>query len=44
MARRTLKLRALEGLELSDSKGEQQRLGDFWAEQPVVLVFARHFG
>jgi hypothetical protein len=24
--------------------GQPRRLGDFWAERPVILVFLRHFG
>ena len=35
---------ALAAVELSDSTGSTRRLGDFWAERPVVLVFLRHFG
>jgi hypothetical protein len=35
---------ALAAIELRDSTGELRRLGDFWAERPVVLVFLRHFG
>jgi hypothetical protein len=34
----------LSTLELPDWKGEPQRLGAFWRERPVVLVFIRHFG
>jgi hypothetical protein len=34
----------LSNLVLSDSAGAPRRLGDFWAERPVVLVFLRHFG
>jgi hypothetical protein len=34
----------LADLELLDSTGTPQRLGDFWAERPVILVFLRHFG
>jgi hypothetical protein len=37
-------LEAISAIELPDSTGANQRLGDFWAERPVVLVFARHFG
>lgn len=29
---------------LEDVEGNEHRLGDLWAEQPVVLVFLRHFG
>jgi hypothetical protein len=34
----------LADLELLDSTGTPRRLGDFWAERPVILVFLRHFG
>ncbi len=34
----------LAGIELDDWSGEQQRLGAYWQERPVVLVFIRHFG
>jgi hypothetical protein len=34
----------LEALELLDATGTPRRLGDFWAERPVILVFLRHFG
>ena len=34
----------LAGLELPDSQGRRTRLGTLWQEQPVVLVFIRHFG
>jgi len=34
----------LSGVELDDWQGERHLLGDFWREQPVVLVFIRHFG
>ena len=37
-------LATLDALKLSDSTGTQHQLGDLWAEQPVVLVFLRHFG
>ena len=37
-------LRQLADLELPDSTGVPRRLGDFWAERPVILVFLRHFG
>jgi hypothetical protein len=37
-------LRQLADLELPDSAGARRRLGDFWAERPVILVFLRHFG
>jgi hypothetical protein len=37
-------LRKLADLELPDSTGSPRRLGDFWAERPVILVFLRHFG
>jgi hypothetical protein len=34
----------LADLELPDATGQSHRLGDFWAERPVILVFLRHFG
>ena len=35
---------ALASVELPDASGTSRRLGDFWADRPVVLVFLRHFG
>jgi len=37
-------LRALAGMTLPGADGEDHRLGDYWAERPVVLIFLRHFG
>ena len=37
-------VRALADVTLADSQGESHRLGDLWAERPVVLAFLRHFG
>lgn len=34
----------LESLELPGADGASHRLGDLWADRPVVLVFLRHFG
>jgi hypothetical protein len=34
----------LAGIELSDWQGARRRLGDFWSDRPIVLVFIRHFG
>ena len=34
----------LSGIELTDWTGESVRLGSLWEDQPVVLVFIRHFG
>jgi hypothetical protein len=34
----------LSRLELSDWEGVPRRLGEYWRERPVVLVFIRHFG
>ena len=31
-------------LSLVDSTGTSHKLGDLWRDQPVVLVFLRHFG
>jgi peroxiredoxin len=35
---------ALSEVELEDANGAVRRMGDLWAEKPVVLVFLRHFG
>jgi hypothetical protein len=37
-------VRRLADLQLPDSTGAPRRLGDFWADRPVILVFLRHFG
>ena len=34
----------LSDIELSDWQGTPVRLGSLWADQPIVLVFIRHFG
>jgi hypothetical protein len=34
----------LSRIELEDAEGAAWRLGAFWRERPVVLVFVRHFG
>jgi hypothetical protein len=34
----------LSGIELADWRGQRVRLGSFWEDRPVVLVFIRHFG
>jgi peroxiredoxin len=36
--------RSLEDLNLLDPEGQPVRLGDFWRDRPVLLVFIRHFG
>ena len=36
--------RRLSDIELRDWQGEAQRLGTFWKNRPIVLVFIRHFG
>jgi hypothetical protein len=35
---------ALGALELQGTDGRSYRLGETWAERPVILVFLRHFG
>ena len=35
---------ALAQIELEDWEGQTRRLGEFWRERAVVLVFIRHFG
>ena len=37
-------LPALSDLTLPGADGGEHRLGDYWADRPVVLVFLRHFG
>jgi hypothetical protein len=37
-------LLALSELTLPGADGENHRLGDYWADRLVVLVFLRHFG
>jgi len=34
----------LEETTLRDSEGAERRLGDLWADKPVIVVFLRHFG
>jgi hypothetical protein len=34
----------LRDIELPDSSGTARRIGTFWEQRPVVLVFLRHFG
>jgi hypothetical protein len=34
----------LADVQLADSTGSMRRLGDFWADRPVAVVFLRHFG
>jgi peroxiredoxin len=35
---------ALADIELPDHDGNSVRLGDLWQEEPVVLVWVRHYG
>jgi len=37
-------VRALAAVSLPDADGVVHRLGDLWAERPVIVVFLRHFG
>ena len=37
-------LARLSDITLPDQHGTPHRLGDLWKDQPVVLVFLRHFG
>jgi hypothetical protein len=39
-----MQVEALADVTLDDSTGTARRLGDFWADRPVVVVFLRHFG
>ena len=35
---------ALSSLSLPGADGAEHRLGDYWADSTVVLIFLRHFG
>lgn len=37
-------VKRIKDVELPDSYGETRRIGDLWSEQPVVLVWLRHYG
>ena len=37
-------LAALSALALPDAGGAEHRIGDYWSERRVALVFLRHFG
>jgi hypothetical protein len=37
-------LRDLADITLPDHNGDTVRLGDLWADRPVVLVWLRHYG
>jgi hypothetical protein len=37
-------LQRLEQIELTGGDAKPHRLGDFWADRVVILVFLRHFG
>ena len=42
-------MRMLDSTALGDATlltpdGETRRLGDLWADEPVVLVYLRHYG
>jgi hypothetical protein len=37
-------LPALAEISLADNAGNPHRLRDLWQDQPIVLVFLRHFG
>jgi hypothetical protein len=34
----------LAALDLADWQGERHSLAEYWRDQPIVLVFIRHFG
>jgi peroxiredoxin len=34
----------LADISLPDQDGTEHRLGDLWADRPVIVVFLRHFG
>ncbi len=35
---------ALEDVRLPDSDGVERSFGEFWADQPVIFVWLRHYG
>jgi hypothetical protein len=37
-------LQRLGRVELTGADEKQHRLGDYWADRTVILVFLRHFG
>ncbi len=37
-------LKTLHFLIRNDAAGAEHRIGWFWEDRPVVLVFLRHFG
>ena len=37
-------MKALQGIEVLDREGRAVSLDGIWSDQPVVLVFVRHFG
>ena len=41
---RSMDINRLEDVALRDADGKSHRLGDLWADRPVILVFLRHFG
>jgi hypothetical protein len=41
---KAMDLAALSDLVLPDADGNDHRVGDYWRDHPVVLVFLRHFG
>jgi hypothetical protein len=37
-------IQTLKRIELPDANGAPRRIGDLWADNRLILVFARHFG
>jgi hypothetical protein len=35
---------SIQDITLPDADGHETRLGDLWAEEPVVVVWLRHYG
>ena len=35
---------AIADIRLPDAHGNETRIGDLWRDQPVVLVWLRHYG
>ena len=36
--------KAIENIRLLDADGESVRLGTLWQDQPLVMVWLRHYG
>ncbi len=37
-------IEGIADIRLPDSEGRETRVGDLWKDQPIVLVWLRHYG